>query len=266
MKGSFNKLRLGIVFAVALSFVSCALIESGTAYAQQSSSPNYTVNEVFFGSGGELDASSTNYRSKQSAGELAVGAIRSTLYSAQAGFNTDRTPYIAMATITTHVDVGVLDAGRPNVGESQFWVKAYLADGYVVQSYGGPPSNGGHTLATAATPFASVPGTEQFGFNLAANNTLAGAMTGTPLTSVSSFGGSPQQFPDYTPDPFGFGEVDPDYQTANSFRYVDGDVVAFSPRSSSDTLYTISYLFNASPTTPAGVYTMNHVLVSTATY
>jgi len=236
------------------------------ASADQSSSTNYQVNETFFGTGGELNASSTNYQSKQSAGELTVGALRSTIYSAQAGFNTDRTPYIAIATLTPSVDIGVLDVSRPNVGTAQFWVRAYLADGYVVQSYGGPPSNGSHTMATSATGLTSSPGTEQFGINLAANNNLSGAMTGTPLASVGNFGSAPTQYPNYTPDPFGFGAVDSDYTTANSFRYSNGDAIAYSTRSSSDTTFTISYLFNISPVTPAGTYTMQHSIVATATY
>lgn len=236
------------------------------ASAQQSSSSHYEVNESFFGTGGELDASSSSYRTKQSAGELTVGALRSTAYSAQAGFNTDRTPFIAAATVTPTVNVGVLDAAHANVGTAEFWVKAYLADGYVVQSYGGPPSNGAHSMATSATPFSSSAGTEQFGINLATNNNIAGAMTGTPLVGVGNFGSAPTQYPDYNPDPFGFGAVDADYDTANSFKYIEGDTIAYSPRSSSDTTYTISYLFNISRVTPAGTYTMFHSIVATATF
>lgn len=235
------------------------------ANAQTSSSTNYQVTESFFGTGGELDASSTTYKSKQSAGELTVGALRSSIYSAQAGFNTNRTPYIAMATLTSSVDVGVLDRANANVGSAQFWVKAYLAEGYVVQSYGGPPSNGSHTLNTSASNFTSSPGTEQFGINLAVN-TVAGAKTGTPLVAMPNFGAAPTQAPDYAAEPFGFGQVDPDYMTANNFRYIDGDVIGLSARSSTDTTYTISYLFNMSPVTPAGTYSMSHVLVATATY
>lgn len=261
--------QTGILFRTkifAASIVGLLLFVPVIASAEQSSSTNYQVNETFFGTGGELDASSSSYKSKQSAGELTVGAMRSTIYSAQAGFNTDRTPYIAAATVDESVDIGVLDSSRANVGTARFWVKAYLAEGYTVQAYGGPPSNGGHTMATSAAPFSSASGTEQFGINLATNNNIPGAMTGTPLTSVGNFGSAPVQYPDYNPDPFGFGEVDPDYNTANSFHYIDGDIIADSPRSSSDTTYTISYLFNISSVTPAGTYTMAHSIVATATY
>lgn len=80
--------------------------------AQQSSSSHYQVTQSFFGTGGSLDAASSQYKAKQSAGELAVGQMRSTLYSGQAGFNTDRTPYLAIATLTTSVDIGVLDSSH----------------------------------------------------------------------------------------------------------------------------------------------------------
>lgn len=253
---------------LALASILFVMFITPVVGAQSSSSTNYQVDEAFFGSGGELDASSTNYKSKQSAGELAVGAMRSSIYSAQAGFNTDRTPYIATATLTPTVVVGVLDTSHPNVGTAQFWVKAYLAEGYVVQSYGGPPKNGSHSMATSATSFSSTPGTEQFGINLAVNS-IAGAMSGTPLAAMTNFGADPTQAPDDPADPFGFGEVDSDYNTANSanqFKYSDGDPIALSIRSSSDTTFTISYLFNISPVTPAGTYIMHHSIVATATF
>lgn len=233
--------------------------------AQQSSSSHYQVNESFFGTGGSLDAASSQYKAKQSAGELAVGQMRSTLYSGQAGFNTDRTPYLAIATLTTSVDIGVLDSSHANVGTAQFWVRAYLSDGYVVRSYGGPPTNGTHSLSTSGTAFTSTPGDEQFGMNLAVNS-IAGAMTGTPLTAMTNFGAAPTQYPNYPADPFGFGQADADYTTANQFRYIDGDQIAYSTQSSSDTTYTMSYLYNMSGVTPAGTYTMYHIIVATATF
>lgn len=258
-------MRKGFIFAT--SIILCSLVGLvSTVFAQQSSSPNYQVNETFFGTGGELNATSTNYRSKQAAGELTVGALRSAIYSAQAGFNTDRLPYIAAATLTPSVDVGVLDPSRPNVGTAQFWVKAYLADGYSVQVYGLPPTNGTHSFNTPSTAFTSSSGVEQFGINLAANNNLVGAKTGTPLAAVGNFGAAPSQFPDYTAEPFGFGQVVGSYATANSFHYTNGSQIAYATRSSSDTTYTISYLFNISRVTPAGTYTMVQSVVATAIY
>ncbi len=69
---------------------------------QQSCSSTYGVSESFFGSGG-VDTCPTiggnEYCAKQSAGELTVGNTKGGQYQAQAGFNTDRTPYIE-----THYD------------------------------------------------------------------------------------------------------------------------------------------------------------------
>jgi hypothetical protein len=48
--------------------------------------------------------------------------------------------------------------------------------------------------------------------------------------------------------------------------YRDGDAIAFSPKSSGDTRYTISYIFNISNVTPAGTYTMAQSLVATSTF
>ena len=245
-------IQLGVIGSAMLCLFAVGLISSA-ASAEPSSSPNYQVNETFFGTGGELEASSTNYSAKQSAGELTVGAMRSAIYSAQAGFNTDREPYIAIATLTPSVDVGVLDVGSVKYGSAQFWVRAYLADGYVVQGYGGPPKIPSHTLASSSSLFSSTPGTEQFGINLAVN-------------SAPVVGAAPTQYPDDSEDPFGFGVVDGDYAVPNQFRYIEGDIIANSNRSSSDTTYTISYVFNISPVTPAGTYTMDHSIVATATY
>lgn len=244
---------LNLVISVLVGCGFLAFAPCQGARAQQSSSTNYSVNEVFFGSGGELDAASTQYKSKQSAGEMGVGNVKSTSYQAQAGFNTDRDPFIAIEINTASVDLGIGDTALTRTGQAQFTTRAYLAQGYVVRSYGGPPSYSGHTLNTSSTPFSSSIGTEQFGFNVVANTS-------------PSVGANPAQSPDYPTDPFGFGQAASGYDTANMFKYADGDVIAYSSQSSSDTIYTISYIFNISNITPSGLYRMDHVLVATATY
>jgi len=245
--------RASWLLSLALASLLGLLLVSTASAQTTSSSPNYSVNESFFGTGGELDAASATYRSKMSAGELTVGAMRSTLYSAQAGFNTDRTPYIAMAVLTPSLDMGVLNSSTVHSGTAQFWVRAYLAEGYVVRNYGGPPVNGGHTMTAPTTLTASTPGTEQFGINLAVNTT-------------PSVGADPTQTPPYPADPFGFGQAATGYNTPNQYKYNVGDTIALSTRSSSDTTYTISYIMNISGVTPGGTYTMGHILVVTATF
>lgn len=242
-----------VLFVAPHSFaVSCA-----TNSDQQSCSSNYGVSETFFGSGGELQACSASYCSKQSAGELTVGNTSSTNYQAQAGFNTDRTPWIGAAVITPVVDLGVLRSDTTKAGTAQFKVSAYLTNGYVVQLYGSPPVNGTHAL-NAMSGGAAVVGTEQFGINLT-TNTVSSA-------SPSAFGANPVQDPDYPAQPFGFGQVAPGYNTTNNFKFNSGDVIATSAKSSSYTAFTISYIANISAVTPGGTYTGYNSIVATGTY
>lgn len=224
------------------------------AFAAQSNSTHYSVDEVYFGTGGELNACSTNYCSKQSAGETGVGATSSTNYKSQAGFNTDRTPYLSFTVTGGSTNLGVLSTGSAATTTATFSVKSYLAGGYVVQTASDPPVNSLPTqpmLHALTSPTASSPGTEQFGINLVAN------------TSPTTFGANAIQVPDST---FAFGAAATGYNTPNLYKYVKGDTVAQSTRSSGETDYTISYLFNISNVTAAGQYVFNHVLVATSTF
>jgi hypothetical protein len=243
--------RLGLLpllLAVAI-FGFCPLVS-----AQQSSSTNYQVNEVFFGNGGELNTCSSSYCSKQSAGEMTVGNTSSSAFSAQAGFNTNREEYIAFSVTGGTTDLGVLSTGSAATATGTFAVKTYLAGGYVVKTVSDPPTNtlpNKPLLNALPTPTASSPGTEQFGINLVAN------------TSPTTFGANPIQVPDGT---FSFGTVASGYNTPNLYKYVKGDTIAQSTRSSGETDYTISYLYNISNVTAAGEYQLHHVLVATSTY
>ena len=243
--------RLGLL-AIAVATLVVAM--SPLASAQQSSSTNYQVGEVYFGTGGELNACSTSYCSKQSAGELGVGNTSSTNYQAQGGFNTDRTPYIQFIVTGGTTDLGVLTTASPKTATGTFSVKTYLAGGYVVQTLSDPPTSTLPThpvIAGLTSPTASSAGSEQFGINLVAN------------TSPTTFGSNPIQVPSSS---FSYGQVASGYDTPNLFKYVKGDTVAYATRSSGETDYTVSYLFNISNVTAAGAYEFHHVLVATSTY
>lgn len=245
------KKQIHYFFLVGLLSLVCTLGAVPPAYAAQSSSPNYQVNEVFFGTGGQLNACSTNYCSKQAAGETGVGNTSSANYQAQAGFNTDRTPSLTFVVPPQNINLGVLTPGTTAWTTATFSVYSYLSSGYVVQVVGNAPSNGGHQLAPMASAAASNSSTEQFGMNLVAN------------TSPATFGANPSQSPDAT---FGFGSAASGYNTANQYKYTSGDTIAQSLKSSGTTNYTISYIFNTTPVTPGGTYTANQVLVATATF
>lgn len=221
--------------------------------AQQSSSTNYQVDEVFFGAGGELNACSGSYCSKQSAGETGVGNTSSTNYQAQGGFNTNRAPSLEL-NVSGTTDLGILSTGSTATATGTFSVKSYLASGYVVQTQSDPPQSivgPTHTFATPSTPTAATPGTEQFGINVVAN------------TNPTTFGANPVQVPDNT---FSFGSAAANYNTPNLYKYTKGDTIASSASSSGQTNYTVSYIFNISNQTPAGEYQFNHIIVATSTF
>lgn len=236
----------------------CAMVmlfATGSALAQQATSPAYGVDEVFFGSGGGGDDyCSAGYCAKQSLGELAQG------YSADsanpgdaihAGQNTNREEYIEFVVTGVSTDLGILSSSTAARTTGNFRVKAYLSSGYIVVNASNPPRNSGsnpHTMTNLTSPTASSPGTEQFGINLVAN---------------SGMGTDPVQVPDNT---FSFGAAATGYNTANQYKYVKGDTIAQSTRSSGETDYTVTYLFNINDFTPAGQYTFNHNMVAIATY
>lgn len=227
------------------------LLVPAVALAAQSSSTNYQVNEVFFGSGGALNVCSSNYCAKETAGETAVGNLSSTNYQAHAGFNTNRSPYLQFIVNGTNTDVGVLSTGSTTTTTGTFSVKSYLSSGYSVVTVSNPPKNNTYSLNALSSPTAPSAGTEQFGINLVAN------------TSPTSFGANPVQVPSTA---FSFGIAAAGYNTANLYKYVPGDTIASSSKSSGETDYTISYIYNISSLTPGGAYTFNDVLVATATF
>jgi len=238
-----NLLLLGLLIALGAT---------GGVTALQASSTTYGVDETFFGNGGELNACSTTYCTKQTAGDLGVGNTKSTTYQAQAGsLITDRTPYLEFVVNNTNVNLGTLTTTTTATATASFYVKTYLAGGYVVINSSPGPQNNGYTMHGLTSATGSSIGNEQFGINLVAN------------TSPTTFGAGPAQAPDST---FSFGQVSAGYNTPNLFKYVNGDTVAFSNSSSGETDYTVSYIYNISNITPGGTYILQHNLVATSTF
>ncbi len=249
-------LRLASSVFSALVLLSCSLPVS----AQQSSSSHYSVDQTFFGAGSQLNACSATYCSRQSAGDTAAGNISGTAFQSIVGSNTDRDPYIAFSTTGGTTDLGILSTAGTATATATFAVKTYLAHGYVVSLASNPPTAtglGGHTFNNLATPTAAAtPGTaEQFGINLAANTTGCSAPT--------NFGAAPIQVPNST---FSYGSVSSGYNTCGLFKYVKGDTIASSTKSSGETDYTISFIYNITSVTPDGNYVFNGDLVATSTY
>jgi hypothetical protein len=236
-------------------------LSSPVAFAQYSSS-NYKTNEVFFGAGGSPQATSPSYQANLSLGGLAVGNISSASYQAFSGFLSPNEPFLEMSIDSSLVDLGTLDTGSTKTGTASFHVRAYVNSGYTIETLSQPPkvtSGANHTLAAMTSQGASVTGTEQFGINLKAN------------TSPASFGADPVPQPDST---FANGQAATGYDTSNQYKYNVGDIIACSGTSAPCstgkgwglTNYTISYIANIAPLTPAGKYTVVQDLVAVATF
>ncbi|HZP55508.1 MAG TPA: hypothetical protein VFB03_01925, partial [Candidatus Saccharimonadales bacterium] len=164
-------------------------------------------------------------------------------------------PFLEMQIDSTSVDLGHLSTSSTATGSANFHVRAYLDSGFTVLTMSNPPSiPAGYSLANMSSQGTAVTGTEQFGMNLVAN------------TSPASCGGNPSPQPDST---FAFGQAAPGYDTANQYKYVKGDVIANTisgKKGWGRTNFTICYIANIKPLTPAGVYTMVHDLVAVPTY
>lgn len=244
--------------ALSMLVVAVVVATAPVSHAAESSSNSWSVDRVFFGAGGELNACSDNYCAKQTAGEIAAGHIAGNAFRANAGFNVEREPYIAFSVAGAPTDLGYLSEAATAFTYGTFAVKTYLSSGYVVQVASDPPTNVAdptYQIDPLATPTAPSPGTEQFGINLVRNE----AGCGSPIT----VGQNPVQVPDST---FSFGEVTPDYDTCGLFMYAKGDVVAYSDRSSGETDFTVSFIYNIDPLTADGTYEYSGIFVATSTY
>jgi len=132
-------------------------------------------------------------------------------------------------------DMGQLTPTTTLTAQSQMAVGTNASGGFAITMNGGPPAAGTHAIDSPNSPTQSKPGTNQFGVNLVANNS-------------PSVGDNPQ-------GTFANAVPSPDYAQPNRYKFVPGDVVAFSPNVSLMRKFTVSYILNSSPDLRAGVYT-----------
>ncbi len=263
LKRLFSSLALGLLVAGSPVAIANAVCNPNA----QSCSSGYQVTESFFGNGGGYACSGNQYCANQSAGELTNGNTSGNDYQAQAGFNSNRTPYIELTINTSDVDVGILDQAQTHVGSASFSIKTYLAQGYQIATAALPPKTPAHTL-DALSLSAPTPGTERFGINLVANTCPGSAPGSGDGSCTSTLGANP------VCNPTGFCNVGTDvtigtnYSTPNQYYYPasGSDTLLTSTSSTGTTDYTISYIFNISNVTPPGVYHMAHDIVATSTF
>lgn len=237
---------------VGLLIVGVLLLSAEVAHAQGSSN-NYRIDESFIGPGGSLESSSDNFSTApggQAVGGPGGGESESNNFRTQAGPQTTNDPSLTCSVTSSSLDFGAFSPGVTSTATATFSVLNYTAYGYVVQIVGDTPATGAHNLAAMSSNGPASPGTEQFGINLVDN-------------ASPDIGANPVQVPDSS---FSFGQAAGNYDTADSFRYVNGETIASATESSGQTDYTISYIVDASTTTPGGAYSGGQSIVCTGTY
>ena len=232
--------------------LACAGVSSTAVFAQNSSSSsNYRVTEMQFGSGSSLESCSEEYCAHTSIGEVSSGGeSSSSAHTATFGSATTDEPLIEVIVDQGESRLGDLTTERTATKTMVVRVRNYLSGGYVMQVVGDPPVYRNHTLATPSEPSASEKGTEQFGLNVAAN-------------TDPNIGANPVQVPSTETS---FGKASDSYKTPNLFKYESGDVVARSDSSSGRTDYTVSMIVNISNNTPAGHYSGDYSVVVVPEY
>jgi hypothetical protein len=237
--------RLSGLLVLVAYFLFCV---SATGFADTLKSNNFQFEETALGGSGLVGSQSANFQATSSTGILGIDNSASTNLQINAGNLTTNDPALSFAVNNGNIGFGSFSAGSTATATTTFQVINYTSYGYVVQIIGTAPTNGAHTITPMATSAPSQAGTDQFGINLVAN------------TSPTSLGANPDH------GQFGFGSATTNYGTSNNYRFVSGETIASSPKSSGQTIYTISYIVNVNTLTPGGEYDANQTLICTGTY
>lgn len=132
-------------------------------------------------------------------------------------------------------DMGELSAESTLTAQSQMAVGTNATGGFAIVVNGSPPAAGTNVIDSPSTPTASTKGVNQFGINLVQNT----------LPAVGS-----------DPDgPFANAIPSPDYSVPDRYKFVSGDVLAYSANVSLMKKFTVSYILNSREDLRAGVYT-----------
>jgi hypothetical protein len=139
---------------------------------------------------------------------------------------------------------------------SQMAASTNANHGYVITVNGSTLTNGSNQIAAMSTSTTSKIGTSQFGMNLVVNTTPAVGTALTPASDGVSY----------------FGYPETGYNTANSFEFNSGNVVADSTNGGSSgnatdaQIYTVSYIVNVDGKQAPGTYTTTLTYICTATF
>lgn len=230
---NFGYYLIAVVMATVLVVFAQNIVS-----ANISSSANYQVVESEFGSSSSLESCSDQYCARASIGELFSGDSKSPSGQTAAfgSIPPESEPLLEVIIEPGESNLGELTTEQTASKTMIVKIRNYLSEGYTLQITGDPPRYQEHELAAPSSPVSAAPGTEQFAINAVANTS-------------PSIGANPVQEPS---GEFSFGEVMPNYNQSNLFKYTSGDVVARSLSESGRTDYTISMIINISAATPAG--------------
>lgn len=135
--------------------------------------------------------------------------------------------------VLTRSDVSVMQAS------------SNAANGYSITVNGTTLASGVNTIPALTSQATSSPGTGQFGLNLRAN-------------SIPTVGSDPTGS--------GIGTFNPNYGTADQYRFINGDIVAQASGPSNANTYKSSYIVNIGGAQAAGVYTATLTYICTASF
>ena len=147
---------------------------------------------------------------------------------------------------TYYRDMGTLSPNDTLTAQSQMAVGTNASQGFVVTANGPPMAAGTSVINSPALPTESQPGTNQFGINLVEN-------------TVPAIGGNPE-------GTWANAVPSADYAIPNKYKFVSGDVVAYSPNVSLMRKFTVSYILNSSKDLRAGVYTTTITLIASGRF
>jgi hypothetical protein len=150
----------------------------------------------------------------------------------------DETLTFTLASATAAL--GTLSSSSTRSATSTMSASTNAATGYNITVSGSTVAG----LTTSASPIVSSIGTSQFGINLAAN--------ATPSVGSAPSGGS--------------GVAGTGYGVADQFKFLSGSTVASTSAPSNTTTFTVSYIANITPSTPAGSYSTSLTYVATANF
>lgn len=135
---------------------------------------------------------------------------------------------------TYYSNMGELSSTSALTARSQMAVGTNATGGFAITANGASLSAGTNVIDNISVPTESKPGTNQFGINLVANN--------SPVVGEDPEG------------EWANAIASSDYGVPNKYKYVDGDVVAYSPNVSLMKKFTVSYVLNTHKDLLPGVY------------